>query len=206
MVECSRRIVDNRGMASETKQSPAMEFLMSALKDNPKSVYADLKAKADEKKLKVFPIMFGRAQAMLGIVKMAKRGSGKAAKAKAAKVSAPAATAGSGKRGRQPDANSKSGQIRELLSSGMSAGDIAQKVGCTPALVYNVKARMAGGTKKRGTGRPPKASSAPSMASSMAKVDGLAGILSAVQGAERERVKLRGALEKIQAVLRDVMA
>lgn len=108
------------------------------------------------------------------------------------------------KRGRQPDASSKSGQIRTLLGTGMSASDISKKLGCTPALVYNVKARMGGGTKKRGPGRPPKAkaSSAPSMAS----MDGLAGILSAVQGAERERVKLRGALEKIQTVLRDVMA
>ena len=108
------------------------------------------------------------------------------------------------KRGRQPDANSKSGQIRELLKTGMSAGDIAKKIGCTPALVYNVKARMGGGTQKRGPGRPPKAkaSSAPAVAS----MDGLAGILSAVQGAERDRVRLRGALEKIQAVIASALA
>jgi len=34
------------------------------------------------------------------------------------------------KRGRQFDPNSKSGQIRALLSTGMSANDIAMKVGC----------------------------------------------------------------------------
>lgn len=57
------------------------------------------------------------------------------------------------KRGRKPDASSKSGKIRALLASGMSAAEIAKKVGCTPALVYNVKAK-AGGAKKRGAGAP----------------------------------------------------
>ncbi len=104
------------------------------------------------------------------------------------------------KRGRQPDANSKSGQIRELLKTGMSAGDIAKKLGCTPALVYNVKARLSGGAKKRGPGRPPKAASAP------ASHDGLAGILEAVKGSENERLRLRAALEKIQAVLSAALA
>ena len=98
------------------------------------------------------------------------------------------------KRGRQPDANSKSGQIRELLKTGMSAGDIAKKIGCTPALVYNVKARIGGGgAKKRGPGRPPKAASA--------SHDGIMGILEAVKNSENERTRLRAALEKIQAVL-----
>ena len=60
-------------MSSQKTQSPAMEFLVDSLKRNPKASYADLKAKADEKKLPVFPIMFGRAQALLGIVKSAKR-------------------------------------------------------------------------------------------------------------------------------------
>ena len=103
-----------------------------------------------------------------------------------------------GKRGRQPDPSSKSGQIRELLGSGMSAGDIAKKLGCTPALVYNVKARMSGGGggKKRGPGRPPKAKAAAS-----GGLDGLGGILDAVRNSERERAALRSALEKIQALV-----
>lgn len=103
-------------------------------------------------------------------------------------------------RGRRPDANSKSGKIRELLKTDMSVGDIAKKLGCTPALVYNVKARAAG-KPKRGPGRPPKAK-APADQS----FDGLTGILEAVQGSERERARLRAALEKIQAVLADVLA
>ena len=177
-------------MPTTKPQSPAMEFLVSSLKKNRKASYADLKAKADEKKLKVFPIMFGRAQALLGIVKSAKRGTGKTAMAKAG---------GGGRRGRQPDASSKSGQIRELLKSGMSASDIAKKVKCTPALVYNVKARMGGGGSsapaRRGPGRPPKVTT----------LDGIEGILATVRNADRERAQLRGALEKIQTLIGDVL-
>lgn len=110
------------------------------------------------------------------------------------------------KRGRKLDASSKSGQIRALLSTGMSANDIAEKVGCKPALVYNVKAKM-NGPKKRGQGRPAKATTmAPTTKSVTSATAGLDGILAAVKGAEQQRVKMRAALEKIQAVLADALA
>ena len=106
------------------------------------------------------------------------------------------------KRGRQPDANSKSGKIRELLKTDMSVGDIAKKLGCTPALVYNVKARAAGGgAKKRGPGRPPKATSGPSPS-----LNSIAGILDMVKNSERERTQLRGAIERIQSLVADALA
>lgn len=69
------------------KVSPAMEFIVEQLKKNRKIGYAEIKEAAEAKKLKVFPIMFGRAQALLGIVKMSPRGQGKAARAKAATAS-----------------------------------------------------------------------------------------------------------------------
>ena len=105
-------------------------------------------------------------------------------------------------RGRKPDASSKSGKIRELLKTGMKPADIAKKVGCTPALVYNVKAKAGGGGgKKRGPGRPPKAAKVSKTAG-----DGLASILAAVQGSEQDRMRMRSALEKIQAVVADALA
>ena len=189
-----------RPMASKKPQSPAMQFLLESLKKDPEAAYADLKAKADGKKLQLFPIMFGRAQAMLGIVKSAKRGTGKFAKARAAKA-AQAPSAAPAPRGRQVDPNSKSGKIRALVASGMSVADIVKKLGCRPALVYNVKSRMGSGTKKRGPGRPPKATAMAALS-----MDGFAGILIAVQNAERDRVRMRAALEKIQAVLRNAFA
>lgn len=44
-----------------------------------------------------------------------------------------------------------SGKIRELLMKGMKPMDIARKLKCTPPLVYGVRARLAGGTKKNGS-------------------------------------------------------
>jgi hypothetical protein len=174
---------------STKKSNPAMDFLVAELKKNKKAPYADIKAKADEKKLSLYPIMFGRAQALLGIVKSAKRGTGKFAKANRAKA---------GKRGRPSGGgSSKSDKIRELLRTGMSAADIAKKVGCTTGLVYNVKSTM-GKTAKRGPGRPRKATAD-------ASLNGIDGILAAVQNSQRERTQMRAALEKIQSVIADVL-
>ena len=107
------------------------------------------------------------------------------------------------KRGRKPDASSKSGKIRELLKTGMKPADIAKKVGCTPALVYNVKAKAGGGgRKKRGPGRP-KAANAKAASNAG---DGLSAILAAVKGSEQDRVRMRSALKKIQAVVADALA
>lgn len=73
------------------KSNPAMDFIVESLKSDRKASYGDIAAAAGKKKLKIYPIMFGRAQALLGIVKSAPRGQGKAKMAKAAKSSAPAA-------------------------------------------------------------------------------------------------------------------
>ena len=166
-----------------------MAFLVDQLTKNKKASYADLKAKADEKKLKLFPIMFGRAQAMLGIVKTAKRGTGKVAKANA--------SARKGKAGSKAAGSSKSEQVRALLATGMSATDIAKKVGCSVPLVYMMKAAM-GRAGKRVTGRARKVPGA--------EMNGLAGIVEAVKNTERERAQLRGALEQIQGIIGATLA
>jgi len=179
-----------------------MEFLVDSLKKNRKATYADLKAKADGKKLAVYPIMFGRAQALLGIVKSAKRGQGKMAKATAAKARAAKTTGGAAParrgRGRPTNAASKSGQVRALLGTGMSPADIAKKVGCTTGLVYNIKS-TSGQAAKRGPGRPRKVAAG-------AGLDGIEGIVAMVQSGERERGKMRMALERIQGILADALS
>ena len=65
------------------KTNPAMDFIVNSLKSNRAAAYKDIAEAAAKKKLKIYPIMFGRAQALLGIVKMAPRGQGKAARKKA---------------------------------------------------------------------------------------------------------------------------
>jgi|SRR5712671_3336098 len=91
---------------------------------------------------------------------------------------------------------SKSSQVRDLLNTGMSVADIAKKVGCTVGLVYNVKS-TSGVATKRGPGRPRKVGNA--------HLDGIAGIVAAVQSGERERSRLRVALERVQAVIADAL-
>lgn len=99
--------------------------------------------------------------------------------------------------GRKPDSNSKSGQIRALLGTGMSVADIAKKVACSPNLVYNVRSAT-GQAGKRG---PSRLQQAPS-----AGRDDPIGILAAVQRSERERMQMRAALEKIGSIIRETLA
>src|SRR5687767_6359606 len=71
------------------KTNPAMDFIVESLKSNRNAKYSDIAEAATKKKMKVYPIMFGRAQALLGIVKSAPRGQGKAARAKSHASAAP---------------------------------------------------------------------------------------------------------------------
>ena len=115
------------------------------------------------------------------------------------------------RRGRKTDPSSKSGKIRGLLSSGLTAADIAKKVGCTVALVYNIKSKDAGGgtakaKAKAKAGRKPgrklgRKAAAPSIGGS-----DLGAILTAVKNAEIERLQMRAALEKISAVINHALA
>lgn len=182
------------------KNTEGFAFITAALTKDKKAAYSDIKAAAEKKGLTIHPIMYGRAQAMMGLVKSAKRGTGKSAKATAAKK---------GKAGRPVDGSSKSGQVRALLSSGMSPAEIAQKVGCTVGLVYNIKS-LSGSKAKRGPGRPPNAGPRrgpgrpPKVAA--AGLDGLGEIVAAVRASQQDLGRYRGALEKIQAILASALS
>lgn len=55
----------------------AVSVAIASLNKNKPASDKDIAAAAAAKKLKVFPVMFGRAQAMLGIIKQAKRCPGR---------------------------------------------------------------------------------------------------------------------------------
>tara|TARA_R110002072_G_scaffold31466_4_gene96953 strand:- start:25220 stop:25555 length:336 start_codon:yes stop_codon:yes gene_type:complete len=106
------------------------------------------------------------------------------------------------RRGRKADPSSKSGKIRSLLSTGMTAAEIAKKVGCTVALVYNIKSKAAGGgPAKKAKGKPGRKAAATAIAGG-----DLGAILAAVKNAENERVQMRAALEKISAIIDNALA
>jgi hypothetical protein len=138
---------------ADKKSNPAMEFLLEVLRTNKDAVYKDAAEAAVKKKLKVFPIMWGKAKVILGYVKAAPRGQGKQAKAKA-----------------------KAAKAAKSEVAIASAAPV-----------------------KRGPGRPPKSAAAVSF-------DGtLDSIIAVVKNGEQARLRYRGALTKIQAIIADVL-
>ena len=49
-------------------KKPAFEFVVAQLKKNPKVAYADVHAAAEKKGYTIYPIMYGRAKRLLGLV------------------------------------------------------------------------------------------------------------------------------------------
>jgi hypothetical protein len=191
------------------KNTEGLAFIVEALKHHKTATYGEIKEAAAKKGLTIWPVMFGRAQLLLGHVKGAKRGTGKYAKATVAKA------AGS-PRGRQPDASSKSGQIRELLQSGMAPMEIVKKIGCTPGLVYNVKSRLSGNAEKTGKPipTPPVGQSAPAKRGpgrprkdpvpTTSSPSGLDAFISVMRNSEAQRDRYRGALQKVQGLMQEI--
>lgn len=84
-----------------------MEFVIQQLELDSQLEYAALKAAATKKNLVVYPIMYGRAKALLGLVPTAPRGTGKRGKAKAKAKAAKAKVAKVAKAPSTPRAKSK---------------------------------------------------------------------------------------------------
>lgn len=104
------------------KTSPAMDFIVQQLQKDPDVAYRDIAAGADKKGLEVFPIMYGRAKAMLGLVPTAPRGQGKKKRAaKAAKKAgggrAAAGVRATGRRGRGPVAAAGTDTLDEIIGT-----------------------------------------------------------------------------------------
>jgi hypothetical protein len=103
------------------KTNPAMEFLVEYLKENRGASYQDVRDAAAKKKHKLYPIMFGRAQALLGIVKSAKRGTGKAAQKSSGKKVASSVAApvkrGPGRPRKNPAAVAFEGTLEGIVAA-----------------------------------------------------------------------------------------
>ncbi|MFY9346020.1 MAG: hypothetical protein WAT39_26255, partial [Planctomycetota bacterium] len=71
-------------VAPRRKGSPAFDFLVQELRADASLVYGVLRERAEAKGLKIAPIMYGRAKAVLGLVPVKPRGQGRKAIATAA--------------------------------------------------------------------------------------------------------------------------
>jgi len=83
----------NKKTARGAKASP-MDFMLNYMKKSPEAPYRDVAAAAKKAGHSVYPIMFGRAQVLLGIRKAKPRGAKKST----------AAASTSARRGRKPAA------------------------------------------------------------------------------------------------------
>jgi hypothetical protein len=63
-------------VAPRRKGSPAFDFLVQELRNEPNLVYGVLRDRAEAKGFKIAPIMYGRAKAVLGLVPVKPRGQG----------------------------------------------------------------------------------------------------------------------------------
>src|SRR5262245_38675474 len=84
---------------AESYSSPLMQLVVEQLKKDKKASFADIKAVAAKKGLTLYPITFGRAKALLKLVPSAKRGEGKAARARAEGKRGPGRPPKAGRRG-----------------------------------------------------------------------------------------------------------
>lgn len=102
-------------MADKQAGKDAMAFIVAALKRSKDMAYADVQARAKEAGHTIYPIMFGRAKALLGYVKVAKRGEGKQGK------KAKAAAGRAGKSGKAPARRKTAGRARQGKKRGRPA-------------------------------------------------------------------------------------
>lgn len=65
------------------KNAPAMDYIVDYLKKDKNASYSEIAEGAKKKGYAIFPIMYGRAKALLGLVPVAARGEGKKAAAAA---------------------------------------------------------------------------------------------------------------------------
>ncbi|MEC7583207.1 MAG: hypothetical protein VYE77_02730 [Planctomycetota bacterium] len=54
-----------------------MQLILAHLREDPQASYADIRDAAAEQGMKIYPIMYGRALALLGLVEVAPRGTRK---------------------------------------------------------------------------------------------------------------------------------
>jgi hypothetical protein len=78
---------------AEKKQNPGFQFVLDYLEKKSDASFAEIRDAAAKKKFTIYPIVYGRAKALLGLVESRPRGTGpmamatKAAKAKASRGS-----------------------------------------------------------------------------------------------------------------------
>lgn len=102
------------------KKNPAMDFIVDSLKNNKHALYADIAEAAKKRGHTIYPIMYGRAKAMLKLVPVAPRGQGRKGAVKSGRgPGRPPAKRGPG---RPPKSVAAAGSLDAVISA-LKEGD-----------------------------------------------------------------------------------
>ncbi len=127
------------------KGKAAFQHMLATLKENKRAKFSEVAEAAKKAGHKIYPIMYGRAQALLGIVKM--RARKKKAFLAAAASSAGAALSKAGKRLGRPPGTGKNQRASRVPTDGAAAlhvhsGDLATAQALIDALHSGKRATL----------------------------------------------------------------
>jgi hypothetical protein len=106
------------------KKSETLEFTRRYLRDKPDATFAEIRDAAAERDMKIFPIVFGRAKALEGLVQVAPYGSKKRARtAEKAEKAEKAAELSAGHAG--SDTGPVTGPVSGPVDGGGGARDVS---------------------------------------------------------------------------------
>ena len=82
----TRKKTSPKAGAKKASSKPGYDFIIRKLEKDKNAVYGDIAKAAEKAGHKIYPVMYGRAKAALGLVKMSRSGEGKASMRKASLV------------------------------------------------------------------------------------------------------------------------
>jgi hypothetical protein len=166
----------------ERKKQSAIEFAKEKLNLNPEASYADIKAQAKFEGIPIFPVVYGRAKALLGLVPTAPYGSKSKARKQAALEKAELAA-----------------QEARAAKAAAAAAAVAPNAGTPNAGTPNAGTPNAG---TNGNGNGNGGSSRTSRAKALDPAAGLEAMIEDLRTAVQERDRYRAVLEKITEMIR----
>ncbi len=107
----------------ESKKLTAIEFVKAKLALNPEASFADIKAQAKVEALVIYPVVYGRAKALLGLVPTAPYGSKSKARKQEAEAAAALAAAPAAPAARAAPANG-AGRTSRSRAAAAAEGDV----------------------------------------------------------------------------------
>jgi hypothetical protein len=172
-------------------KSESFDFVVGLLEQNPEISYAEVAKAASEKGFKIYPIVYGRAKAKLGLVPTAPRGTGAAARAKQKKLNEE----------READSHEDSDDddfgSRPIVSPFARPAPAPQPAPPRPFAPAPASPSFGSSPQPRRDG--------PAQPAINPMLGGIESVISHVKASEAQRERFRQALVKIQAILEEAL-